>query len=101
MGIICAAGVQPTMLKSNIQAMEILRMNNIFNLSIFVYLSQTLCKLTTFHLPSSYLTTTWLPPSVFSISMRVGKASFNSSRCVMTRIFAKSGLTVLMASIRR
>ncbi len=46
-------------------------------------------------------TVTIEPRGVFSTSIRLGKASFNSSRWVMIKIFAKSTLTRLMASISR
>ena len=42
-----------------------------------------------------------LPCSVFSTSIRVGKASLSSSRCEISRILAKSCRMTLMVSISR
>ena len=44
------------------------------------------------------ITSMWDPSAVFSTSIREGKASFNSERCVMTRIFSNSLRTAVIAS---
>ena len=49
----------------------------------------------------AYTTVNIEPCGVFSTSIRLGKASFNSSRCVITSIFSKSSRTKLIASTSR